>query len=69
MPWDSTSKSATIHLPNGNTFKVSAPGNSRKAKYVKSMKLNGTALSQPYFTHEELMKGGELVLEMSEKRP
>ena len=62
-------KSATIHLPNGNTFKVSAPGNSRKAKYVKSMKLNGTALSQPYFTHEELMKGGELVLEMSEKRP
>ena len=61
-------KSATIHLPNGNTFKVSAPGNSRKAKYVKSMKLNGTALSQPYFTHEELMKGGELVLEMSEKR-
>ena len=62
-------KSATIHLPDGKTFRISAPGNSRKAKYVVSMKLNGTTLSEPYFTHEELVKGGELVLEMSEKRP
>ena len=33
------------------------------------MKLSGSTLSEPYFTHEELVKGGELVLEMSEKRP
>lgn len=62
-------KSATIHLPNGKQFKITAKGNSRRAKYVSSMTLNGQPLEQPYFTHEELVKGGELVLEMSEKRP
>ena len=58
----------TIHLPSGRDFIIRAPGNSRRAKYVRSMILNGKPLPQPYFTHEQLMEGGELVLEMAETR-
>lgn len=58
----------TIHQPNGKDFVITAKGNSPKAKYVKTMTLNGTALDRPYFTHEQLVQGGELVLEMSETR-
>ena len=59
---------ATIHQPGGKDFKITVKGNSRKAKYVKTMTLNGEKLDRPYFTHEQLVKGGELVLEMSETR-
>lgn len=59
----------TIHQPSGKDFVITAPGNSARAKYVRTMTLGGQPLERPYFTHEQLMKGGELVLEMSEKRP
>lgn len=60
--------SVTIHQPGGHDFKITVKGNSPKAKYVKSMLLNGTPLERPYFKHEDLVKGGELVLEMSETK-
>lgn len=57
-----------IHQPNGKDFTIIAKNNSRKAKYVRNMTLNGKALDKPYLTHEQLMAGGELVLEMSETK-
>ena len=58
----------TIHQPNGKDFRIKVKGNSPKAKYVKSMTLNGKALERPYFSHQAIVDGGELVLEMSETR-
>lgn len=55
----------TIHLENGKDFIINAPGNSREHKFVSSMKLNGKELAEPRFSHADLMKGGELTLEMA----
>lgn len=55
----------TIHLENSKDFVINAPGNSREHKFVSSMKLNGRELTEPRFSHSDLMKGGELTLEMS----
>ncbi len=57
-------KESTVHLEGGKTFTVKAPGYSDANKYIQSATLNGEALDRSWFTHEELMKGGELVLEM-----
>ncbi len=55
---------ATIRLPEGKTFVVEAKNNSAANKYVQSMELNGKKLETPFFTHEELAKGGKLTLVM-----
>ncbi len=57
----------SINLPNGKTFRVIAPKASKKRKYIQSAKLNGEPLNTPWFTHEDLMEGGTLELEMGEK--
>jgi predicted alpha-1,2-mannosidase len=54
----------TINLENGNKFTVRAPGLSAEKKYIQSAKLNGETLDKPWFTHEELLNGGVLELEM-----
>lgn len=53
-----------INLPNGKTFTVNAPGCSEKNKYIQEAFLNGKPLSAPWFTHTDLMNGGELKLVM-----
>jgi predicted alpha-1,2-mannosidase len=58
---------ATLHLPNGNTFKVIAEGLDSSHAYVKSVTLNGHPLSRSFLRHEELMQGGELRFVMSNK--
>jgi predicted alpha-1,2-mannosidase len=54
----------TINLPNGNQFIVSAPKCSTKNKYIQSAKINGENLDSPWFTHDDLINGGLLELEM-----
>jgi predicted alpha-1,2-mannosidase len=56
----------SIQLPGGKPFVVSAKGNSAANKYIKSASLNGQDLNQPWFTHDDLVKGGTLNLIMSE---
>lgn len=58
---------AKISLTNGKTFHVVAKGASRDNKYILSAKLNGRELDGPFLSHEDIMNGGELVLEMSNK--
>ena len=48
------------------TFKVLARGLSMENKYVKSVTLNGRPLADRQLRHEDILKGGELVFEMSE---
>jgi len=54
----------TIHLSNGNDFKIVANNNSPQNKYIQSATLNGSSLDKPWFMHEEMINGGTLKLEM-----
>ena len=55
-----------ISLENGKRFTIKAPGCSVKNKYIQSAKLNGQPLNKPWFTHEQLMNGALLELQMGE---
>lgn len=48
----------------GEKFTIRAKNAGRKNKYVQSATLNGKPLNQFWFEAKELLKGGELVLEM-----
>lgn len=49
---------------NGNKFTIIAHNNSNENIYIKSMKLNGKELNRYWITHEEIVNGGTLELEM-----
>lgn len=53
-----------INLTNGKTFTVLAPGGTERNKYIQKAWINGKPLNTPWFTHDDLMKGGVLKLEM-----
>jgi predicted alpha-1,2-mannosidase len=55
---------ATIHLPGGGSFTVEAPGASPAGKYVHSASLGGAPLSRTWFTHDAIVPGGTLRLDM-----
>ncbi len=48
----------------GNQFVIEAKNTSAENKYIQSAMLNGKPLNRFWFYHSELVKGGELVLEM-----
>lgn len=58
----------TIHLNNdyyeGEKFVIETKNNSSDHMYIQSATLNEQALSKPWFYHDELIKGGKLVLDM-----
>lgn len=51
----------------GETFTIEAKNVSRNNKYVQRATLNGEDLNRFYFPASELLKGGELILEMGDK--
>lgn len=57
----------SIHLQNGKTFTVIAKNNSDKNKYIQSAKLNDRELAKSVITHDDIVRGGTLVLEMGER--
>ena len=57
-----------LHLANGKTFTVRAKGVSRENWLVKSVKYNGEPYDKTYITHEQIMSGGLLELEMGAGR-
>ena len=64
-------KKITIHLSdkyyNGKTFVIEAKNASRKNMYIRSATINGKKLNTWHFPQKELIKGGKLKLEMSDK--
>jgi predicted alpha-1,2-mannosidase len=56
-----------ISLENGKRFTVIASHCSRINKYIQSAKMNGYVLKTPWFTHQQLVNGGTLELEMGAK--
>ena len=53
-----------IALPGNKRFTVIANNNTAANVYIQSAKLNGKPLNTPWFTHQQLMAGGTLELEM-----
>lgn len=58
-------KSMDLKLSNGRTFRVTAPALSKENIYIKSAKLNGEPYNETYITHDQIMSGAHLELEMS----
>lgn len=58
----------TLHLDgtyyHGNTFTMIAHNNSKENIYIKSITLNGEKLDRYWITHDEIVQGGVLTLEM-----
>lgn len=57
----------TLNLENGKQFSILAKGVSAKNSYIKSATLNGQAYPFSYLKHSDIMQGGRLELEMSDK--
>ena len=56
----------TMHLPGGKTFRVVAKNASLGHAYIQDASLNGQPLTVPFFSHADLMAGGELTLTLGE---
>jgi len=56
---------AAITLGNGTKFSINVKNQGKNNPYIKSIKLNGQAYSKTYITHQDIMKGGNLEIEMS----
>lgn len=54
------------HYYSGNKFVIEARNNSENNIYIKQVKLNGKPLDRWWITHEEIVHGGILELEMAE---
>jgi predicted alpha-1,2-mannosidase len=57
----------TIALENGKQFTVIAHHCSEINKYIQGAEMNGVQLNTPWFTHEQLIQGGTLELDMGPK--
>lgn len=60
-------KKATIHLINGKTFVINAPGNSKSHFYIDKVKLNGKMYEKAYLNYEDILKGGVMEFTMTNK--
>jgi len=58
---------AVIHLENGRKFTMLARNLSAGNIYIQSAEMNGVPLARTYITHEEIIRGGNLVFHMSAK--
>lgn len=57
-------ESSKVHMANDRTFEVIAHNVSKDNKYIQSAKLNGAAWNEPTISHEAIVGGGVLELEM-----
>lgn len=53
-----------LRLTNGKTFKIITHNMSPESPYIQSIKLNGQPLSKSYLTHQQILEGGTLDIEM-----
>jgi len=56
---------AVIHLPEGRTFVVSAPGVTAEKAYIQSARLGDRDLARTWLTHAELLTSGRLDLDLA----
>ena len=56
----------SINLQNGKTFTVVAEGSSKRKKYIQKAFINGKEINAPYISHEQIMEGATLKLDLGE---
>jgi predicted alpha-1,2-mannosidase len=56
----------SIELDNGKVFTVSADGASKTKKYIHRAFIDGEEIFSPFITHEQIMSGATLRLELGE---
>lgn len=56
----------TINLSDGKVFTILTNNNSAKNKYIQVATLNGEPLTEPFFTHEDIVAGGTLEFDMGD---
>jgi predicted alpha-1,2-mannosidase len=57
---------ATLTLENGNKFTIKAENNSNQNFYIRSANLNGEEYSKSYIKFEDILYGGDFVLNLSD---
>ncbi len=57
----------TFHLPNGKSFRIEAKDNAEDHVYIQQMTLNGKAHKQCFIDFKDIMQGGVLEMQMSNK--
>ena len=60
-------KKATLHLKNKKTFTINAFNFSSKNNYQENPKLNNSVLTRPFIKYTEIMSGGNLNFQMTNK--
>jgi predicted alpha-1,2-mannosidase len=60
-------KDATLRLDNGQILRIKTLNNSEKNVYIQKVSFNGQQLLKPFLSHQELLKGGELLFELGPK--
>ena len=63
-----TFKRVRVNLSNGKTFTIEAPNASPKNIYVKSLTLNGIPLQHYTITHQDIVSGSTLHVDMSNQQ-
>ncbi len=58
-------KKMQLHLDNGKIFTVNAPDVSKENIYIRSVKINGKPYDKTFITHEQIMSGATVDMEMS----
>ena len=56
--------SATLHLENGNTFRIRAENAGPQNIYIQSVTLNGRPLERFWIRHADILAGGQLTFRM-----
>lgn len=56
----------TINLSDGKKFTIRANNNSAENKYIQVATLNGEPLTEPFFTHDDIVAGGTLEFDMGD---
>jgi predicted alpha-1,2-mannosidase len=58
---------ATINVGNNKSFTILVKNNSTENKYIQRIILNNKNYTKSYLLHTDIMKGGELIIEMGKK--
>lgn len=60
-------KKITLNLENGNKMVIEAPDNNAANRYIGSMKLNGKTYDKNYITYDDILNGGDIRFDMTDK--
>ncbi|SEH07577.1 Glycosyl hydrolase family 92 [Candidatus Venteria ishoeyi] len=60
-------KNATVNLENGKSFQIKTKNQSQENVYISKIILNGKELKRNYILHSEIVRGGEIIFNMTNK--